>query len=99
MLLAAVLTVVSSWMIFVSWRAVKKESVHRNDPVSPYLNTRRDVKYVGDAACAGCHAKSSETFRQHPMGRSLAPIQGDTAINGGLAPAKLSSRARASSTR
>ena len=46
----------------------------RRDPVSPYLNTQSRVKYVGDAACVRCHASSVETFRQHPMGRSLAPI-------------------------
>jgi len=73
-LLAAVLVVVSSSMVFVSWRDPRTESVHRKDPLSPYANTRPEVKYLGDAACVGCHAKSAETFRQHPMGRSLAPI-------------------------
>jgi hypothetical protein len=73
-LLATVLLVVSSCMIFVSWRNPKTASVHRNDAVSPYMNTRPGVKYLGDAACVGCHAQSAEAFRQHPMGRSLAPI-------------------------
>ena len=27
-----------------------------------------DVKYVGDAACARCHAEIADTFRHHPMG-------------------------------
>jgi Flp pilus assembly protein TadD len=43
-------------------------------PRSPWKNARPDVKYVGDAACARCHADIAETFRHHPMGRSLAPI-------------------------
>jgi hypothetical protein len=42
--------------------------------LSPYRNTRSGVKYVGDAACARCHAEISRTYRSHPMGRSLAPM-------------------------
>jgi len=61
-------------MVFVSWRNTRNENVGRVVPVSPYGNTRPDVKYLGDAACVGCHAKSAENFRQHPMGRSLAPL-------------------------
>jgi Tfp pilus assembly protein PilF len=78
-LLAAILALVTSWMVFVSRRSVKTESAHRIDPVSPYLNTRTNVAYLGDAACVGCHAKSAETYRRHPMGRSLAPI-GDASM-------------------
>jgi Flp pilus assembly protein TadD len=32
------------------------------------------VKYVGDAACAGCHREIAEAYRTHPMGRSLGPV-------------------------
>ena len=46
----------------------------RSWPQSPWLNTRPEVKYVGDAACARCHPEIAETFGRHPMGRSLAPI-------------------------
>jgi predicted CXXCH cytochrome family protein len=46
-----------------------------NDPrltyPSPYLNVRPEVKYVGDAACAGCHAAHAESYHKHPMGRSF----------------------------
>jgi hypothetical protein len=42
--------------------------------VSPYRNARLDVGYVGDAVCAGCHPGEAETYRQHPMGRSLEPL-------------------------
>jgi predicted CXXCH cytochrome family protein len=38
---------------------------------TPYLNVRPDVRYVGDSACAGCHAGHAKTFAQHPMGQSL----------------------------
>ena len=40
---------------------------------TPFRNARPDVKYVGDAACAQCHAEQAETYGRHPMGRSLAP--------------------------
>ncbi len=43
-------------------------------PSTPWLNAQPDVKYVGDSACARCHPRIAETFRRHPMGRSLAPI-------------------------
>lgn len=41
---------------------------------SPYLNTRPGVAYVGDAACARCHREIAGAYRDHPMGRSLAPL-------------------------
>jgi hypothetical protein len=41
---------------------------------TPFKNVRPDVKYVGDAACADCHAGLVESYRRHPMGRSLGPI-------------------------
>jgi tetratricopeptide (TPR) repeat protein len=41
---------------------------------TPYRNVRPETKYVGDEACAGCHAGIAATFRRHPMGRSMAPI-------------------------
>jgi Tfp pilus assembly protein PilF len=31
-------------------------------------------RFVGDAQCAGCHREISESFRRHPMGRSIVPI-------------------------
>ena len=46
---------------------------------SPYQNTRPEVKYVGDAACIRCHAEIGESYRAHPMGRSLSPITPETA--------------------
>jgi predicted CXXCH cytochrome family protein len=41
---------------------------------SPFLNTRPGVKYVGDAACAGCHRQVSRSYHGQPMGRSVAPV-------------------------
>jgi tetratricopeptide (TPR) repeat protein len=39
----------------------------------PYLNVRPEVKYVGDSACAKCHAVHADDFHRHPMGRSIVP--------------------------
>src|SRR5207244_12711950 len=36
-------------------------------------NVRPDVPYVGDDACARCHRGHAASFREHPMGRSVAP--------------------------
>lgn len=44
---------------------------------TPYHNVRPEVKYVGDAACAQCHAQLVEAYHQHPMGRSAT-----TTVNG-----------------
>jgi hypothetical protein len=40
----------------------------------PFLNVHPDVQFVGDAACAKCHAKIADSYRAHPMGRSLMPV-------------------------
>jgi hypothetical protein len=42
---------------------------------SPYRNVRPEVQYVDDQACIDCHRGEAESFRQHPMGRSLQPIR------------------------
>jgi Flp pilus assembly protein TadD len=41
---------------------------------TPYRNVAPEVAYVGDARCAQCHPNETETYRHHPMGRSLAPV-------------------------
>jgi Tetratricopeptide repeat/Cytochrome c554 and c-prime len=41
---------------------------------TPYRNVRPEVPYAGDDACAECHAGQVNDYRQHPMGRSLAPV-------------------------
>src|SRR5262249_42400012 len=45
-----------------------------------WRNTQAGVAYVGDAACAACHATHADSYHQHPMGRSLAPVGEDTPI-------------------
>ena len=81
LLLASLLaSVVGSSAAFLSWRRAPEVSRHRvdMDTGSPYRNARAGVKYVGDAACARCHAEIAETYRRHPMGRSLSPIDAAT---------------------
>ena len=41
---------------------------------TPFRNVRPEVRYVGDRACADCHADLVESFHHHPMGRSAALI-------------------------
>jgi Flp pilus assembly protein TadD len=41
---------------------------------TPYRNVRPEVAYVGDEACAPCHAEVSRTYHEHPMGRSMAVV-------------------------
>jgi hypothetical protein len=54
--------------------AVVPPEVPASSSVSPFLNTRSGVQYVGDQACAGCHRGLSRTYHDHPMGRSFAPV-------------------------
>jgi tetratricopeptide (TPR) repeat protein len=45
----------------------------------PYANVRPEVEFVGDEACAACHDKETQSFRRHPMGRSILPMTEFTA--------------------
>jgi predicted CXXCH cytochrome family protein len=40
---------------------------------SPFQNTQPGVRYLGDAACKGCHRSLADAYHQHPMGRSIMP--------------------------
>ena len=40
---------------------------------TPYRNVHPDAQYVGDAACARCHAEVAQSYASHPMGQSLMP--------------------------
>ncbi len=86
--LACILLVVGLGIARALWPAVRSSSARTASvarqtaagPQSPWLNTRAGVKYVGDAVCARCHADIAETFRHHPMGRSLFPIASAPAV-------------------
>ncbi len=51
-----------------------------------YRNVRPDVAYVGSERCAGCHREIAAQYRQHPMGRSLAPLGDAAAPEKGTGP-------------
>ena len=81
-LAAGVLSVTAVAITLIFWRTTVTSRPVRSlvvDRGSPYLNTRLGVKYVGDAACVRCHAEIGETYRSHPMGRSLSPITSEIA--------------------
>src|SRR6516165_10836795 len=42
----------------------------------PFRNVRPGIKYVGDAHCAGCHDTKIQSYREHPMGRSVFRVPG-----------------------
>lgn len=47
-----------------------------------YRNVRPEVAYVSEERCAGCHADIAVAYRQHPMGRSLAPVAEPSPLEG-----------------
>ncbi len=63
-----------SALVYDSWPASRNLRIHERASISPYKNTRPGVKYLGDSACIGCHSEIAQTYRNHPMGRSLYPI-------------------------
>jgi Flp pilus assembly protein TadD len=71
---AIILMLIGSAGTVLIWRTSSKPQIRRLGPLSLYENTREEVTYVGDAACARCHKEIAATFRQHPMGQSLFPI-------------------------
>lgn len=43
-------------------------------PALKFLNTDLSVAWVGDENCENCHFQETESFRNHPMGRSMAKV-------------------------
>src|SRR5262245_18226212 len=39
-----------------------------------FRHVRPETRYVGDAACTGCHAAIARSYRLHPMGRSAERV-------------------------
>src|SRR5262249_14982993 len=52
----------------------------RLDPATPYRNVRPGVNYMGDDACARCHARIAGVYARHPMSRSLTPVAERAAV-------------------
>ena len=67
------------WIFWQARRAADRRAASHKlhdsaRPRTPWRNAQPGVKYVGDSACTRCHAEIADSFRRHPMGRSLAPI-------------------------
>jgi tetratricopeptide (TPR) repeat protein len=76
---AGLVAVLSSVLLMQApWRAHVDTVPSVEDPrltiATPYRNVRPEVHYVGDETCAQCHPDQAAHYRQHPMGRSLAPM-------------------------
>jgi Tfp pilus assembly protein PilF len=80
---AALLLVLGAVGGYLAWhRSLRDDRPHSAPPpdprrtyTGPFLNIHPDVAYVGDAACRDCHVEETRSYREHPMGRSLAPIR------------------------
>jgi predicted CXXCH cytochrome family protein len=79
--LAIALLVAAGWLLWFPGKRSEPASqaaVVDDDPrvtfATPYKNVRPDVRYVDDKVCAQCHVEIAESYRKHPMGRSLAPV-------------------------
>jgi hypothetical protein len=69
------------WAVATRWKSAGP-TAHRADTpqdprlayTGPFQNLHPKVAYVGDEACARCHEDIAQTYRRHPMGRSLQPM-------------------------
>jgi hypothetical protein len=78
--LAGFLLVIVSSATVLNWTTHNKPRVYKLDSVSGYKNIQPGVRYVGDLACVKCHGEIVASFRQTPMGSSLAAIALEPAI-------------------
>ncbi|MBY0228311.1 MAG: hypothetical protein K2W96_03415, partial [Gemmataceae bacterium] len=74
----AFVAVAAAVAAFFLWPRSAAPNTGSDDPrlsyPTPYLNVRPGVGYVGDAACAECHADIANRYAAHPMARDLAPV-------------------------
>src|SRR5262245_19203904 len=78
---------VAALLIGRNWLRKGEARHNRHEPAdprlthrTPYKNVHPSVKYVGDQVCAECHGEIHKSYRNHPMGRALAPIAAATSI-------------------
>jgi hypothetical protein len=74
LVLAAILAAAGSWTAFSWMRGHSNVSPHRVVTGSSDETMGPGTNWVGDGTCARCHAEIAESYRRHPMGRSLAPV-------------------------
>ena len=64
------------------WQWPKGEKTAHNEPApdprltyaTRFRNVQPDVQYIGDDECAKCHRNLTNSFHDHPMGRSFLPV-------------------------
>jgi tetratricopeptide (TPR) repeat protein len=52
-------------------RSTGSADVAQDEPSPLFRNVASPTSYVGDSACASCHAQETETYRQHAMASSF----------------------------
>ena len=70
-------TIALAATLLLIWGVVHRQGPDRSAtaPIATrHRNARPGVAYVGDLVCARCHSEIAETYRQHPMGRSMVSI-------------------------
>lgn len=77
-MLCTVLAVAFALVVAAFWKWGRRPPLPSVELVTPFRNTRPNVGYVGDRACATCHKEQARTYRHHPMGRSLGPVSAGT---------------------
>jgi Flp pilus assembly protein TadD len=80
---AVVVAIVGSLVAFVGSHRSRTDAGRRAGAGAARARTQSGVNYVGDSACARCHAEIAESYRRHPMGRSLFPIAAAPPTKGG----------------
>jgi hypothetical protein len=73
----ALLFLLAAWFAFKSWPDPQRGSTDHDPRLifdTPYRNVRPEIGYVGDEVCSRCHAEAADSYHQHPMARSLAPV-------------------------
>jgi Tfp pilus assembly protein PilF len=71
-LVAGTLAAVAVLIVWANWHQPPGDG-SKSEPVT-FRNTAPGVKYVGDKVCGKCHASEYQSYREHPMGRSMAPV-------------------------
>src|SRR5688500_18857099 len=56
-----------------------------DEPSPTFRNVSAPTAYVGDSACAGCHASETAAYRPHAMARSFHRWTADTRVEPALA--------------
>jgi hypothetical protein len=73
--LAVIAVGVALWLYFRPTHAEHADGTAQSS--SPYLNTGRDARYVGTAACVKCHEAEHKSYLRTGMSRSTAVVDAE----------------------